>query len=168
MKVTQRQAVYSAVVSVFNESGIEFFDGVDAKAKMSKEHRGQVNAILVLGFMTGEIELKDTEANRAKLADASLMKEYVSGLQSNWLAKDERLNGGVDHQIKNPGSRTGGSDEQLKALRALHSTLTSASDRAEIQEMIDARVTALTVTKTKQVEINYDALPESLRAKYAK
>ena len=168
MKVTQRQAVYSAVVSVFNENGIEFFDGIDAKAKMNKEHRGQVNGILVVGFITGQIELKDTEANRAKLSDASLMKEYVSGLQSNWLAKDDRLNGGVDHQIKNPGSRTGGSDEQLKALRALHSTLTSASDRAEIQEMIDARVTALTVTKTKQVEINYDALPESLRAKYAK
>lgn len=167
-KVTQRQAVYSAVVSVFNENGIEFFDGVDAKAKMNKEHRGQVNAILVVGFMTGQIELKDTEANRAKLADASLLKEYVSGLQSNWLAKDERLNGGVDHEIKNPGSRTGSGDEQLKALRALHSTLTNPSEKAEIQEMIDKRIAEISVTKAKQVEINYNALPESLRAKYAK
>jgi hypothetical protein len=168
MSTTQRQAVYQAVKSVLTEAGIEFYDGIDAKSVMSKEHRAQVNAILCVGFMTSQIDFKQTEANKAKLASESLLKEYVSGLQSNWLAKDDRLNGGVDHQIKNPGSRTGGSDEQLKALRALHSTLTNATDRAEIQTMIDARMAALTVTKTKQVEINYDALPESLRAKYAK
>ena len=167
-KVTQRQAVYSAVISVFNEHGMEFFDGIDAKAKMSKEHRAQVNSILCVGFIAGQIELKDTESNRAKLADQSLLKEYVSGLQSNWLAKDERLNGGVDHEIKNPGSRTGSGDEQLKALKALITTVTSDADRSEIQAMIDTRVAELNATKTKQVTINFDALPEALRAKYAK
>lgn len=165
MKVTQRQAVYSAVKSVFAEHNMEFHDGIDAKSVMTKEHRAQVNAILCVGFMTGQVEFKDTESNRAKLADQSLLKEYVSGLQSNWLAKDERLNGGVDHEIKNPGSRSGSGDPQLKALRALLSTV-DESQRPEIQGYIDARIAE--IKPTKEVSINFDALPEAIRAKYAK
>jgi hypothetical protein len=166
MSTTQRQAVYQAVKSVLTEAGIEFYDGINAKSVMTKEHRSQVNAILCVGFMTGQIDFKQTEANKAKLASESLLKEYVSGLQSNWLAKDDRLNGGVDHEIKNPGSRSGSGDEQLKALRALFSTITNPSDQAEIQAMIDARVAEIKPVKT--VSINYDALPEHIRAKYTK
>lgn len=166
MKVNQRQAVYNAVKSVFAESNIEFYDGIDAKSVMTKEHRAQVNAILCIGFISGEIELKDTESNRAKLVNESQLKEYVSGLQSNWLNKDTRLNGGVDHEIKNPGSRSGTTDPQIKALRALLSTLTKDTDRAEIQGLIDARVASL--KPTKEIVIDFSALPEEIRAKYAK
>lgn len=165
MKTTQREAVYGAVKSVFAEHNMEFRDGIDAKSVMTKEHRAQVNAILCVGFMTGQIEFKDTESNRAKLADQSLLKEYVSGLQSNWLAKDDRLNGGVDHEIKNPGSRSGSGDPQLKALRALLSTV-EPSQRPEIQSYIDARIAE--IKPTKETVINFDALPEAIRAKYAK
>lgn len=166
MKVNQRQAVYNAVKSVFTENNLEFYDGVDAKSVMTKEHRAQVNAILCVGFISGQIELKDTEANRSKLTNDSLLKEYVSGLQSNWLNKDTRLNGGVDHEIKNPGSRTGTTDPQIKALKALLSTLTKESDRAEIQTLIDARIA--TLKPTKETVIDFSALPEDIRAKYAK
>lgn len=165
MSITQRQAVYNAVKSVFTENNMEFHDGIDAKSVMTKEHRSQVNAILCVGFMTGQIDFKQTESNKAKLADESLLKEYVSGLQSNWLAKDDRLNGGVDHEIKNPGSRSGSGDAQLKALRALLNTV-EPSQRPEIQGYIDARIAE--IKPTKEVEINFDALPEAIRAKYSK
>lgn len=165
MKTTQREAVYQAVKSVLSEAGVEFFDGIDAKSVMTKEHRSQVNAILCFGFTSGTVEFKSTESNQAKLTDPAKLKEYVSGLQSNWLAKDGRLNGNVEHTIKNPGSRSGSGDEQLKALRALMG-IAKPEDKAEIQTMIDSRIAE--IKPTKQVTINFDALPESIRSKYAK
>lgn len=168
-KVTQRQAVYQAVISVLNEAGIFFEDGQNAKEVMTKEHRAQVNTILAFGFTSGEIELKDTESNRTKLSDPSEMKEYVSGLQSNWLNKDTRLNGGVDHEIKNPGSRAGTGDSQLKALRSLLAISTDTVDKAELQGYIDARVTEIAKTKPKaSVTIDFSSLPAELQAKYSK
>jgi len=163
--MNQRQATYNAVRSVLTNSGVEFTDGMNAKSVMTKELRSQVNEILCAGFLAGEIELKDTESNRAKLADRKALMEYVSGLQTNWLNKDERLNGGVEHEIKNPGSRAGTGDAQLKALRALRSTKSDPYEIAEIEAHIERRLTE--IAKPKQVTVNFDDLPEELKAKYA-
>lgn len=165
-KVTQREAVYQAVVSVLTEAKVHFEDGMDAKSIMTKEFRAQVNTILCFGFTNGDIELKATPSNQAKLADASLLKEYVSGLQSNWLLKDTRLNGNVDHEIKNPGSRTGVADPQVKALRALIKMATSSSEIAELQTYIDKRLAEIHVPTATTVDLS--SLPAELQAKYAK
>jgi len=168
-KLSQREAVYQAVMNVLGESGISFEDGMNAKSVMTKEHRGQVNVILATGFTSGEIELKDTESNRTKLSDPSEMKEYVSGLQSNWLNKDTRLNGGVDHEIKNPGSRAGTGDSQLKALRSLMAISTDPVDKAELQGYIDTRISEIAKTKPKTTAvIDFSSLPAELQAKYSK
>lgn len=165
-KLTQREAVYSAIVNVFAEHSINFEDGMNAKDLLTKDMRSIVNVILASGFVGERIELKDTESNRAKLSDPSLMKEYVSGLQSNWLLKDTRLNGNVDHEIKSPGSRTGTTDPQVKALRALIKMATTSTEIAELQVYIDKRLAEIHVPTAATVDLS--SLPAELQAKYAK
>jgi hypothetical protein len=128
--------------------------------EISKEQRAQVNAILFEGFKAGRIELE------REYTDSDL-KSYVSGLQSNWIRKDKRLNGGVQYQAKNPGSRAGSTDPQLKAMRALLTTLDSAEDRAEVQKHIDAKVAELQAAKQAKT-VDFSALPADLQAKFAK
>jgi hypothetical protein len=127
---------------------------------MTKEMRAQVNQILFEGFRAGTIEID------AEKSDKDL-KQYVSGLQSNWLNKDDRLTAGVKYVAKNPGSRTGTTDPQVKALRALLSKATDESEKEEIQGYLDSRLEAIGQTKkAKTVEVNFDDLPAELRAKY--
>jgi hypothetical protein len=147
--MNQKEATYNAVMNVVGS-----FEGA---CQPSKEQRAQVNAILFEGFRAGTIEL-DREF------DDKGLKAYCSGLQSNWLRKDNRLNGGVKYTAKNPGSRAGSGDASLKAMRALLSTTTDASEIEEIQSFIDKRVGEL--KKTTVVTINVDDLPAELKAKY--
>jgi len=150
--MTQEEAVFQAIKNVMGE--------VEGAYEPSKEERALVTEILVEGFNAGRIALKDTPANAEKLADVSKLRSYCSGLQSNWLRKDTRLNGGVKYVAKNPGSRAGSTDPQIKAMRTLLQTRTdlSTDDRAEIQSMIDSRVSEIKPAKSvtlsdEQVEI---------------
>lgn len=151
-KMSQKEAVFQAVKNVCGEQEVY---------TPSKEQRAQVNAILFEGFRSGQIEL-DRE-----FSDSDL-KSYVSGLQSNWLRKDKRLNGNVSYVAKNPGSRAGSGDPQLKAMRALLSTLTTDADRAEVQSHIDTRIAEINASKKKTVAVDFSALPADLAAKFSK
>lgn len=158
-KLSQKEAVYNAVTSVLSENNISISEGTDFSTLMTRELRSQVNQILFEGFRGGSIEL-DRE-----FSDTDL-KAYVSGLQSNWLRKDKRLNGNTQYVAKNPGSRVGSTDPSLKAMRALLSTLTTESEKAEVQGYIDAKVAEIQATKnTKKVNIDISALPAELRSK---
>ena len=154
-KLTQKDAVYNAVTSVLAENNVSV-EGTNASAVMTRELRAQVNQVLFEGFRDGSIEL-DKEFTDTEL------KGYVSGLQSNWLRKDTRLNGGGKYSAKNPGSRVGSSDPSLKAMRALLSTLTSEADKAEVQTAINARVSEIQASKVKKVVIDTTALPAALQ-----
>lgn len=147
MKMTQKEAVYQAVTNVC--------EGIDGAYTPSKEERAQVNNILFEGFRSGSISF-DGEVP----ADKEL-KAYVSGLQSNWLRKDKRLNGNIQYTAKNPGSRAGSGDAQVKAMRLLLATKTDASERAEIQQFIDKRLSE--IKPAKSVTINVADLPEELK-----
>lgn len=153
---SQKEAVYTAVISVLNENNIEVSETTDIGSLMTRDLRSQVNNILFEGFKSGQVLLEkpfsDTE-----------LKAYVSGLQSNWLRKDTRLNGGVKYATKNPGSRAGSADPQLKAMRVLFSTLSSEEEKAEVQSAIDARLAEINASKVKKTVINSDVLPESLK-----
>jgi hypothetical protein len=155
--MNQKEAVFAAVTSVLAEQGVEV-EG-DVSQFMTKERRSEVNAILFEGFRSGKISL-DREFTDSEL------KAYVSGLQSNWLRKDKRLNGGVQYVPKNPGSRMGSGDAQLKALKALLKIKTEPSEVAEIQRFIERRESELSAEKAKTVTINVDDLPAELRAKF--
>ncbi len=139
-KLNQKDAVFNAVSQVLAENGVHFEEGQDARTHMSKEFRAQVNQILFEGFRAGNIELNGEKSD-------SELKTYVSGLQSNWLNKDKRLNGGTKYVAKNPGSRAGIQDPQIKALRALMSTKTDEDEIAEIQSYIDDRLAVIKAEK---------------------
>ena len=155
--MNQKEAVFAAVTSVLAEQGVEV-EG-DVSQFMTKERRSEVNAILFEGFRSGKISL-DREFTDSEL------KAYVSGLQSNWLRKDKRLNGGVQYVPKNPGSRMGSGDAQLKALKALLKIKTEPSEVAEIQRFIERRESEIGAERAKSVTINVDDLPAELRAKF--
>jgi hypothetical protein len=159
--MTQKEAVYNAVTSVLSEAGIEVPTGHSYSEFITKELRSQVNNILVEGFKSGSVEL-------SKSFDDAGLKNYVSGLQSNWLRKDKRLNGGVAYVAKNPGTRTGGTDPQIKNLRALRSTLTEASDIAEVDAHIAARLAEIAASKKPAVKVDFSALSPELAAKFQK
>ena len=160
----QKDAIYVAVTNVLSDNGVHFEDGMNASELLTKEFRQSVHGIIAEGFTSNDIEFADTPANQAKLADETKLSSYVSGLISNWLRKDTRLNGGVVYQPKNPGSRIGSTDPQLKALRGLLKQFegTNADKAAKIQEQIDARVSEIQVDRAKKVDIDYSALPEGL------
>ena len=160
-KITQKEAVFNAVTSVLNENNIEVLEGTDINTLMNKEYRAQVNAILFEGFRSETIELD------RKFSDSDL-KGYVSGLQSNWLRKDKRLNGGIAYVAKNPGSRVGSADPALKAMRTLLSTLTTDSDKSEVQTAIDDRISEIQASKVKALSIDYSVLPADFAAKFSK
>jgi hypothetical protein len=150
--MNQKEAVFQAVCNVTGFTG-------DGPVEITSEQRKQVNHILFVGFRNGQIQL-DREFDDAGL------KAYVSGLQSNWLRKDKRLNGNVDYVANNPGSRQGSGDSQLKALKQLLSTVSTTEEKQEIQTYIDARVAE--IAKSKVVEIDFSALPADLAAKFKK
>ena len=153
--MTQEEAVFQAIQNVVGEQ--------EGAYEPNKEERAQITEILVEGFKAGRIAFKDTPSNAEKLADDSKLRSYCSGLQSNWLRKDERLNGGVKYVAKNPGSRAGNTDPQVKAMRTLLSTRTdlSASDKAEISGMIAKR--QLEIKPSRSVELTAEQV-ETLKA----
>lgn len=154
---TQKEAVFNAVTNVLAEAGISINEGEDFGPHLTRELRAQVTGVLAEGFNNGTISLDKT------FEDEAALRTYCSGVTSNWLRKDKRLNGGVKYIAKNPGSRVGSGDASLKAMRLLLSTVSSDSDRVEIQAAIDARVSEIKVSRRPAAVIDADALPESLR-----
>ena len=148
--MNQKEAVFRAISAV---KGGETFEG---PVELSRDEREKVSQIVAESFTKGEVSFADGKREGKELTT------YVSGLISNWLRKDDRLNGGVKYTPKNPGARAGTGDEMMKAMRLLLQATTDPKAREEIQAEIDKRISEL---KPKKV-INTDALPEHLR-KYA-
>lgn len=161
--LSQKEAVRNALTKVLIEAGIKFDEGSNFKELMTKELRSQVNQILFEGFRSGVIAIKGEKTDKQ-------LKDYVSGLQSNWLNKDTAITGGVAYVTKNPGSRVGGTDPQVKALRALIKMATTSAEIAELQSYVDARLNTIEAAKpvkAKQVTVDFDSLPAELQAKYS-
>jgi hypothetical protein len=151
----QNDAVFQAVCVVL---GVDSFSSA---VELTKDQRNTVISFVVEGIIGGSVDFS-AEA-KAKYDTAAKVKSYTTGMVSNHLRKDKRLNGNTKYEIKNPGSRAGTGDQQLKAMKALRSTLTDADQLAEIDLAIEARQAEIKTSKTKAVEINVEALPESLR-----
>lgn len=136
-KMTQKEAVYQAIVNVIGEQ--------EGRYEPTKDERASVNEVLYEGFVQGRIEYD------GDLPEEKKLRSYVSGLQSNWLRKDKRLNGNTDYVPKNPGSRAGSTDAQVKAMRMLLATKTDPTEREEIQSFIDKRLGEIKPAKSKEL-----------------
>jgi hypothetical protein len=150
--MNQKEAVFTAVTNLFNIEG-------EGAVTLDRDQRSEVIEVLVEGFKSKRVSYD------GELPEDKVLRNYCSGLLSNWLRKDKRLNGGVKYEAKNPGSRSGSSDPQIKALRALMKTQTDATKIAEIQSFIDKRLSEIKPASS-QVTINVDDLPAELRSKY--
>ena len=160
MKNTQRNAVFAAICNIRQ---VESFDG---PVTLTKDERGLVHQMVCEGFRSGTIEFENTPANQEKLASDSKLSGYVSGLISNWLRKDTRLNGGGKYVAKNPGSRAGQSDEQMKTLRALAKQFAGTDKEQVVLAQIEKRKSELAAAKVKSVELTpeqIDALPADVK-----
>ena len=165
-KRPQKVAVFETIVSVLENAGHTYSDGDDIHALMTKEIRAEVNGILVAGFTDGTIGLSDAAA--AKYNTPEKLRGYSSGLISNWVRKDTRVNGNVKYEAKNPGSRRGASDQQMKNLKLLLSQTVDADEKAEIQSYIDTRFTQLEAGKKKSTPVDFSVLPAELASKFRK
>ena len=141
----QKTATYEAIQSV-----IDFTDGT--KVSLTKDQKAEVKAILVSGFENGEIELNSKQEDLGK---------YVNGLINNWLRKDKRLNGNVEYKAKNPGSRAGQGDPQIKNLRLLKKTVTDPTAIADIDAAIKARLAEIKPVNTPKIDAT--AIPEEFK-----
>jgi len=166
--MNQRESVYDATMSVLADHNVNFDDGQKGGVEkvISKEYRAEVISCLVEGFEAGKVEMSD-EGKAKYIGNTAKLRGYVSGLVSNWYRKDPRLNGNVKHAIKNPGSRAGSGDDQIKALKALRATKADDAEAlAAIDAAIEARKSEIKPTTTVQVTDAMLALiPADLKTK---
>jgi hypothetical protein len=162
MSMKQSAAVVAAAKEILGES---FQEGVDIKTYVTKEQRASIIDLVTDGIVEGDVDFSD--AARAKYADRKSIRGYVSGMVTNWFNKSKELNGGTKFEYKNPGSRAGMGDAQLRELKKLLTRLAAASasseDLARVSEAIAEREATVKAAKASKVEVNGDAIPEHLR-----
>ena len=151
---TQKECVFGIITELFGE--------VNGVFKPSKEQLKEIYELVTDDLAAGNAAFSAEAAAKYSTRDL-IRKDYVPGMVSNWIRKDLRLNGGEKYETKNPGSRAGQGDEQLKNLKALKAQHPEHSDEIDVE--IAKRVAELGLAKKKVVEVDYDLIPEELRSK---
>lgn len=157
-KVNQKEAVYNAVVGYMSEQGRSVVDG--EAVQLDREEKRTIIGMLAASLEAGEIAV--SEAKQAKMTEAKDYRDYASNILNNWTRKDLRLNGGEQYETKNPGSRAGAGDDQVKELKKFRSTLSDPDQIAAVDAAIEERLTELRAerNKAKVEDINFDLIPQ--------
>ena len=157
---SQKSAVCQVIMSVLAQRGVDYeLNGPTPVGDvLTSDDKARVREIVCEGFLNSEIQMTP-QAQDKYLSDMSELKKYVHGLVNNWIRKNPEFNGGDKYQAKNPGSRAGSGDEQVREMRKLLKVTTDSESRKLIQAAIDARLEEIKPT----IEINSSALPEHLR-----
>lgn len=159
--MNQRQATCNTILAVLSERSVSYeLNGqTPINEVLNTDDKKKVRDILFVMFRSGQVDYKETFQDT--VADDKGLREYISGLTNNWIRKAPEFNCGGKYEAKNPGSRQGSGDEQIREMKKLLSATTDPEARVLIQSAIDNR----TVEITKKVEINLSAIPAELRAK---
>lgn len=153
----QKEMVYEATKKVLTENSISFKDGDNVKPLITKEMHKSIVALVVQGFNDNKVVLRED-------FDTSKLQSYTTGMVSNWHKKDKRLNGGIKHEVKNPGSRAGISNPQIKEVKKLLDMQEVGSESYSIvKKEHDRLVEEHKASRQKKPSINIDDLPEELR-----
>jgi hypothetical protein len=152
----------SAITSSLSNAGVSFTEGDDVKTVLTAQIKSDVRTTLFNEFRAGNVEVSE-EFKAEKLNNDSELKKYIAGLVSNWIRKDKRLNGNVKHEIKNPGSRAGQGDAQVRELRKLLKKVKGTQAEAKVQTALNNRITEVKAAKVKVEAINVEDIPEELR-----
>ncbi len=163
-KTNQRTAVVNTIMSVLQERDHNYKLGgeVSMKDTLTTADKVTIRSILFTAFRAGEIEYKETFQH--KVDDDKELKSYVSSLLNNWVRKAIEFNAGIKHEAKNPGSRAGNSDPEIKEMKKLLLVTADPEAQAVIQATIDAKLAEIKASK-QQVSVDYDQLPAELREK---
>jgi len=164
-KLSQHSAVVNATKTWFGE---RFRDGVDVKDYATKEDKRAIALAVAEGMLSGEVELSAEAKAKYGSSIETLVSKYVVGMVTNWFNKSKELNGGAKYEAKNPGSRAGSSDDQIKQMKLLRKqleTLGNADGVAQVDAAIAVRLAEIGIAKAAEtkVTINADILPESIR-----
>lgn len=155
---TQKEVVYEAVMKVMGQN---YKQGVDCRVYLADhaDAKKSVTEIVTAALKDGTMIIENEQKNVAT---------YISGLISNHLRKDTRLNGGTKYKPANPGSRAGQGDASIKAIRQLISCLPEGSaERTQAQAELNARIAAKNADKARSA-IDVENLPEGLKALVSK
>ena len=163
--IGQKQAVCQALMSVLNDRGVSYELGgkIVLGTILTDEDKKTVKDQLCAGFHAGEISMS-AEAQAKYVGNEVEMRKYVNGLLNNWVRKEPTFNAmfnGGKYEHKNPGSRTGQSDETIKNLRLLLKQQTDPTIKAEIEQAIAERIAE--IKPESVVTVNVEAIPEHLR-----
>lgn len=161
-KLSQHAAVVQVTQAHFGE---RFVPGSDVKEYATKSDKQAIAAEIAKRMLEGEVELSD--AARAKYGESAetLTSKYVVGMVTNWFNKSKELNGGVKYETKNPGSRAGAGDPQMKELRLLRKQLADLGNDegvSRVDQAIAERIAELKPAATAPI-INKNLLPDFLR-----
>lgn len=159
--VNQRTATVGTIMSVLKERGVDYkLNGELPVAEvLTRADKETVRQILISGFKSGKIEA--SSEFKAKMGDATYLNNYVGGLINNWVRKAPEFNGGEKYVAKNPGSRAGSGDEQIKEMRKLLSVTTDSRAQSIIEAAIQARIAEL--KPKSETHIDVSKLPQELR-----
>lgn len=157
--MNQRDATCNTLLAVLSDRGATYeLNGVTPISEaLSPDDKAKARSILFAMFRAGKVDYRADF--QAKVDDDKELKGYVSGLVNNWIRKAPEFNNDTTYKAKNPGSRQGSQDEQIKAMKGLLAITENAEARVAIESAIADRQEQL----KPKVEINIDALPESLR-----
>jgi len=165
MALNQREATFQAIIDVLNNSGVTFTPGEEVKSVLTSEHKKKVRQILVSGFKDGSIT--STPEFMSKMSTDADLSKYASGLISNWVKKDTRLNGNKKPQSVSGGNSTriGNGDSQVKELKKLLKATAGTDSEQEVVDALNERLSQLKTSKVSKSKnsINTDSVPENLR-----
>jgi hypothetical protein len=161
-KLNQKTATMNTIIAVLAARGISYQMGGEKPITdfLTDGDKENVRNTLFSMFRNGEIELS-SEAT-AKYQEDSELKKYVSGLVNNWIRKAPEFNNNGKYVPKNPGSRAGSGDSQVREMKKLLTATQDAKTKSVIQSHIDARLAEIKSTKAV-VSVDASKLPESLR-----
>lgn len=159
--MNQRQATVSTILAVLQERGVEY--ELNSQTPISEvltpEDKHKVRETLFTMFRFGQVDYKETF--QAQVDDDKALKNYISGLTNNWIRKAPEFNNDQAYQAKNPGTRQGAQDEQIREMKKLLSATTDPEAKVLINQAIESRQAEI----KPSISVNLDAIPAALRAK---
>lgn len=159
--MNQRKATCSTILAVLEERGVKYEQNGQTPISevLTDKDRADVCSALFAMFRGNQVEMSDEAKEKYK--DDKALKNYITGLVSNWVRKAPEFNAGGKYTPKNPGSRAGQGDEQVKEMKKLLSQTSDPETKAVIEKAIADRVAE--IKPETSVEIDASKLPESLR-----
>jgi len=160
MTMTQSESVVFFAKQVLGEA---FRPNQPILEYISKDQTSQVVDAVTASILEGGTDFSTTA--RIKYDEPKKVRSYVVGMVNNWFRKGKELNGGGVYVPKNPGSRAGNGDAELKELKLLKKALTERNAKPEALAKVDAAIAARleTLGATKKIEINLDLIPDELK-----